>query len=136
MTAGTDVSEVQVSPVIKSPTRERVETAAVVQGAMVETWEYDEENCAFAFGDEVSADVQRCETLSCIDGGASRSACRFGYASEVAARGTAPPLFLIDGSSIEQRGYKKVHWKKRGLVGEMNKIQSSIRVCCFLLRVI
>ena len=48
------------------PKGESVETTAVVQGAMVETWEYDEEY-VFVFGDEVSADLQRRETHSCID---------------------------------------------------------------------
>ena len=47
--------------------------------------------------------------------GASRSACRFCYVSELTTRGTAPPLSSIAGPSIEQRGYKKVHWKERGL---------------------
>ena len=78
---------------------------------MVETWEYAEENYVFAFGDEVSADVQRRETHMCIDNDASPSACHFGYASELTTRDTAPTLFSIDGSSIEQRGYKKVHKK-------------------------
>ena len=50
------------------------------------------------------ADVQRREMHSCTDG-ATRSACR--------SRGTAPPLSSIAGSSIEQRGYKKEHWKER-----------------------
>ena len=61
------------------------------------------------FGHEVCADVQRHEKHSCI-GGASRSASRFGYVSDLTTRGTAPPL-----SSIEQREYKKVHWKERRL---------------------
>ena len=60
--------------------KERVGTTAVVQGAMVETWEYAEENSVFAFGDEVSADVQRRETHMCVDNDASRSACHFVYA--------------------------------------------------------
>ena len=36
-------------------------------------------------------------------GGAPRSACPFGNAPDVTAKGTAPPLFSIDGSLIEQR---------------------------------
>ena len=32
--------------------------------------------------------------------------------SELTTRGTAPPLSSIAGSSIEQRGYKKAHWKE------------------------
>ena len=42
------------------------------------------------------------------------------------ARGTAPTLFSIDGSSIEQRGYKKVHWKICDSVGEMKRIGSTM----------
>ena len=57
-----EVPEVQESPVVEPPKGERVETTAVVQGAMAETWEYAEENYVFAFGDEVSVDVQRRET--------------------------------------------------------------------------
>ena len=55
----------------------------------------------------MSADVQRRETKICIFSDASRSACHCGHAPEV----TAPTLFSIDGSFIEQRGYKDVHWK-------------------------
>ena len=53
MTAGTDVSEVQVCPVIDPSKGERLETTAVLQGAMVEVWEYADEDYVFAFGDEV-----------------------------------------------------------------------------------
>ena len=60
------------------------------------------------------AAVQRPETHICIDGGASRSACPFGYAPEVTARGTALPMFSIDGAFIQQRGYKSVQWEKLG----------------------
>ena len=81
---------------------------------MLETWEYDDEDDVFVFGHEVSADVQRHEKHSCR-GGASRSACRFGCVSELTTRGTTPPRSPIAGSSIELRGYKKVHWKERGL---------------------
>ena len=38
--------------------RERFETTAVVQGVMVEMWEYDHEGYVFVFGHKVSADVQ------------------------------------------------------------------------------
>ena len=72
---------------------ERVETIAAVQGSMVETWEYDDERYVFVVEDDVSADVQKRETHSCIDSGASRSACHFGHASELTTRGMAPPLF-------------------------------------------
>ena len=53
-------------------------------------------------------------------------ACPFGYAPDVTAKGTAPPLFSIDGSQIEQRGYKKVHWEKRDSAGEMKRIGSTM----------
>ena len=129
MTAATEFSEVskvpevQESPVIELPKGERVETTAVVQGAMAETWEYAEENYVFAFGDEVNADVQR---HICVDSDASRSACHFGHAPEVTARRTAPTLFSIDGSSIEQRVYKKVHWKNCDSIGEVKRIGSTM----------
>ena len=74
----------------------------------------------------MSADVQRRETHMCVDSDASRSACHFGHAPEVTARGTAPTLFSIDGSSIEQRGYKKVHWKNCDSVREMKSIGSTM----------
>ena len=74
--------------------------------------EYTEDDYVFAFGEAMIAAVQRPETHICIDSGASRSACRIGFAPDVSAKGTAPPLFSIDGSLIEQRGYKKVHWDK------------------------
>ena len=77
---------------------------------MVETWEYVDEDYIFEFGHEVSADVQRRETHNCIGGGASRSACRFGCVSELTTRGTTPPPSPIIGSSIEQRGCKKVQY--------------------------
>ena len=83
------------------PKGERVETNAVVQGSTVETCEYDDERYVFVFGDEVTAGVQRRETHSCRDRGASRSACQFGYVSELTTRSTTPPRFPIDGSSIE-----------------------------------
>ena len=108
------------------PKGERVETTGVVHEAMVEMWECDDGDHVFVFGDGVSADVQRSETQSCTDCGASRSACHFGYASELTTRGTTPPLFAIDGSSVEQRGHKKVHWKKRDSVGEMKEIGSTL----------
>ena len=66
---------------------ERVETTAVVQGVTAETSEYD-------------------------DGMLLGS--RFGFVSELTTRGTTPPLSPNSGSSIEQRGYKKVHWTERG----------------------
>ena len=43
---------------------EKVETEAVVQRVMVEKWEYDDEECGYVFGHQVSADVQRRETHS------------------------------------------------------------------------
>ena len=91
--------------------REIFGTTAAVRIVMVAMWKYDNEDSVFVFGNEVIADVQRREKHSCTDG-ASRPTCRFGYVSELTTRGTAPPLPSIAGSSIEQRGYKKVHWKK------------------------
>ena len=40
---------------------------------------------------------------------------RSGFVSGLNTRGTAPPLSPISGSSIEQRGNKKVHCTERGL---------------------
>ena len=98
-------------------------TTAVVWRAMVETWENGDEDSVFVFGDEVSADLQRRETHSCKESGASRSACPFGSACELTTRGTTPPIFSIDGSSIEQSHYKKVHWRKSDAVGEMKEME-------------
>ena len=69
----------------KEETKKTETTAAVqgattaVQGAMVETWEYIEDDHVFAFGEAVIAAVQRPETHICIDSGASRSVCPFGH---------------------------------------------------------
>ena len=49
----------------------KVETSAAVQGAMVETWEYAEDDYVFSFGEAVIAAVQRAETHICIDSGSS-----------------------------------------------------------------
>ena len=102
--------------------KEHVETSAAVRGAMVETWEYAEEDYVFALGGAVIAAVQRPETHICNDSGASRLACRFGFALDVTTKGTAPSLYSIGGSSIEQRGCKRVHWEKRDSAGEMKRI--------------
>ena len=115
--------------------KEKVETSAAVQGAMVETWEYAEEDYVFAFGEAVIAAVQRPETHICIDSGASRSACIFGYTPDVTAKGTSPPLYSIDWSSIEQSGYKRVHWEKRDPAGEMKRIGSTMVESSVLLPV-
>ena len=104
--------------------KEKVETTAAVQGVMVEAWEYIDKNYVFAIGEAAIAAVQRPETHICFDSGASRSACSFAFTPDVTGKGTAPPLFSIDGSSIEQRGYKKVHWEKRDSAGEMKRIGS------------
>ena len=93
---------------------------------MVETWEYTEEDKVFAFGEAVIAAVQRTETHMCFDSGVSRSACPCGSAPDVTAKGIAPPLFSINGSSIEQRGYKKVHWENRDSAGGMKRIGSTM----------
>ena len=126
----------------KGGNKEKTETTAAVQGAtaavqgaMIETWEYTEVDYVFAFGEAVIAAVQRTGTHICIDSGASRSACQFGYAPDVSAKGTAPPLLSIDGSPIEQRGYKKVHWEKRNSAGETNRIGSTMVESSVLLPV-
>ena len=86
----------------KTDTTAAVQVAtAAVQGAMFETWEYTEDDHVFAFGEAVIAAVQRPEAHICIASGASRLACPIGYAPDVSAKGTAPPLFSIDGSPIE-----------------------------------
>ena len=72
------------------------------------------------------AAVQRPETHLCIDSGASRSACPFGYAPVVSAKCTASPLCWIDGSPIEQRGYKKVHREKGVSAGETKRTGSTM----------
>ena len=110
----------------KGGNKEKIDTTAAVQGAMVETWEYTEDDYVFAFGEAVIAAVQRPETQICIDSGASRSACPIGSAPDLSAKGTAPPLFSIDGSPIEHRGDKKVHWKKRDSAGETKRIGSTM----------
>ena len=113
--------------------KEKVETPAAVKGATVETWEYTEDDYVFAFGEAVIAAVQRPETHICIDSGAFRSACPSGYAPDVSAKGTAPPLFSIDGPPIEQRGYKKVHWQKRDSAGEMKSVSTMVESSVFLV---
>ena len=50
----------------------------------------------------------------------------FRYAPTVTVNGAAPQLFSIDGSSIEQRGYKRVHWEKSESAGEMGRIVSTM----------
>ena len=60
----------------KKSIAESVETTAAVQGVIVETWEYEDEDSVFEFGQE----VQRRETHNCF-GGASRSACRIAHVS-------------------------------------------------------
>ena len=92
----------------KKSKRERVETTAVVQGVMVVTWEHEDEDCVFEFGHEVSADVQRRETHTCISG-ASRSACRFGGVSESTTRGTntstVSDYWILNWNSMGTRKY-------------------------------
>ena len=46
--------------------------------------------------------------------------------ADVSAKGIAPPLFSIDGSPIDQRGHKIVHWEKRDLAGDMKRIGSTM----------
>ena len=97
-----------------TPKGERVETTAAVQEVMDETRMYDDEDDVSVIGNEVIADVQRLQKHRCTCG-ASRSASRFGYVLELTTRGAAPPVSSIAGSAIEQRGYRKVDWKERGL---------------------
>ena len=47
--------------------KEKAETSAAVQGAMVETWEYAEDDYVFASGESVIGAVQRPETHIVID---------------------------------------------------------------------
>ena len=118
----------------KMEAKRRSDTTAAVQGAtaaaqraMIETWEYTEDDYVFAFGEAVISAVQRPETHICIDSGAPRSAaCPIGYAPDVSAKGTALPSFSIDGSAIEQRGCKKVHWEKRDSAGETKRVGSTM----------
>ena len=70
-----------------NPKGKIVETTVVVQGVMVETLEYE-------------------------DGMLTEN--RSGFVSELTTRGTTPSLSPISRSSIEQRGFKKVHWTERG----------------------
>ena len=76
--------------------KEKVETSAAVQGAMVETWEYDEDDCVFAVGEAVIAAFQRPETHICI-----------GYALDVTATGTAPPYIRWMGLQLSNVGARK-----------------------------
>ena len=84
----------------------------------VQSWEYDDENYLFVFGDEVSADVQRRETHSCTDRGTSRSECQCGYVSELTTRITAPlqfRLFDLQLNGVDTRKYtgKSVIWLEK-----------------------
>ena len=73
----------------KTDTTAAVEgSTAAVEGAMVETWEYIEDDYVFAFGEAVIAAVQRPETHICIDSGASRSACPIGYEPDLSTIGS------------------------------------------------
>ena len=53
-------------------------------------------------------------------------ACPLGYALDVTEKGTAPPLYSMDGSSIEQRECKKVHWEKRDSARVVKRIGSTM----------
>ena len=79
------------------PKGKRVETTAAVQGVMVET--------------SVYADGMLIES-------------RFCFVSELSTRGKLPPLSPISGPSIEQCGYKKIHWTER----ELNTLVESSRL--------
>ena len=100
------------------PKGERVGTNAVVQGSIVEKWEYDDEWYVFVFGDEMNVGVQRRETHSCTDRGASRSTCQFGYVSELTTRITTPPrgfrLMDLQLNSVDTRRHtgENVTWSE------------------------
>ena len=47
---------------------------------------------------------------------------RFGFVSVLTTRGTTPPLSPISESSIEQRGYNKVHWTWIQYVGRVESV--------------
>ena len=49
---------------------------------------------------------------------------RVGFVSELTTRGTTPPLSPITGSSIEQRGYKKVQWTERRFNQYVDRVES------------
>ena len=53
-------------------TQERIEKIAVAHEVMIEIWKFDTEDYVIVCEDEVSVDVQRHETHSCTDCGASR----------------------------------------------------------------
>ena len=114
----------------KGGNKERTDTTAAVQGAtaavqgaMIETWEYIEDHYVSAFGEAVIAAVQRPETHSCVDSGASRSACPFGDAPDVPAKGTALPLFSMDEVALEAESYRMRHCSA-------DRASRSFRVCC------
>ena len=71
----------------KGANKEKTETTAAAQGAMIKTWEYTEDDFLFTFGENVIAAVQRPQTQICIDGEASRSVCPIGYPPDVSAKG-------------------------------------------------
>ena len=70
---------------------EKVEGTA---GAMVDTWEYADDNCVFALGEAVIIAVERDLTHMCSDCGTLRWACSFGFTFEVTGKHTA--LILMD----------------------------------------
>ena len=97
------VYEKRIAETGNKPKGKRVETTAVVQGVMVEMLEY---------GDDMLIES------------------RFGFVCELTTRGTTPPLFTNSGSSIEQRGYKKVHWTERELSAMTAiRVDSKSRFC-------
>ena len=137
--------------VYKKRFAERTETTVVVQGVMVETWKYGDEDYVFEFGHDGSANVRGRETHNCI-GGSSRSACRFGRVSELTLRSATPPLSSRTGSSTEARKYtgenvdsthwsSQVSWFLSGVFRDWNRmryrLRSLVRVdsqdrCCIL----
>ena len=110
---------------------------AAVQGAMVETWEYTEDDYVFAFGETVIAAIQGPETHICIDSGASRSACLIGYKPDDVSerRSTAIVFFRLMYVQLRSVGTRKCIGRNVIRLVRRNVLvpRWSSRVCCFLL---
>ena len=120
----------------KGGKKEKTETTAAVQGAttavqgaMVETWEYTEDDYVFAFGEAVIAAVQRPETHTCIDSGASRSACPFGHAPMCQRKAQHRHCFRLMDLQLSSVGTRKCTGSKLDSAGETKRIHDG-RVKC------
>ena len=102
---------------------------SVVQGVMVETWKYEDEDYVFKIGHEVS--VQRRQRHNCT-GGASRSACRFGRVSELTLKSTTSPKSPGSCQECFEFGTEMGH-RLRSLV-RMTTIRVDRRDRCFNLQ--